>query len=308
MKPSRLASEFVLLLLVTGVATALIAQSALAQAFSVTISSPASGAAFNRGETATIAASVTSGGNPVSGASVTANNPTGGMITLPQTSTAGTYSAGYQILPTDPLGSWTINVQAVSAGQVASAHATVSISGSLIVSIVSPASGSVFNAGETAIVKATVTYQDTTPVPASASVSFTNPHGITMSMAVDPSDSSGKTWTGAYTIVASDIPAPGFAWPITVTASVGGNTGSSARNVNLFNTLSVSVSTFSSSAYTTPQDTFAIGQTVFIKAAITLQDGTVVSSGSVPSFTITGTSVATTPVTMTTFSSSLSAW
>src|SRR5439155_608694 len=77
---------------------------------------------------------------------------------------------------------------------------------------------------------------------------------------------------------------------------------------NLFNTLSVSVSTFSSSAYTTPQDTFAIGQTVFVKAAITLQDGTVVSSGSVPSFTITGTSVATTPVTMTTFSSSLSAW
>src|SRR5439155_16161608 len=77
---------------------------------------------------------------------------------------------------------------------------------------------------------------------------------------------------------------------------------------NLFNTLSVSVSTFSSSAYTTPQDTFAIGQTVFVKAAITLQDGTVVSSGSVPSFTITGTIVATTPVTMTTFSSSLSAW
>ncbi len=284
----------------------LIAQPALAQALSVTISSPASSATFNRGEAVTISASVTSGGSPVSGASVTANSPTGGTITLAQTSTAGVYSGGYQVLPTDPAAPWTINVQAVSQGQVASAHVAVTISDSLVVSLLSPASGSVFNIGETTTVKVTVTYQDTTPVSASATVSFTNPRGTAFVMTVDSSDPSGKTWTGVYTIVASDIPAPGFTWPITVTASVVGNTGSAARNVNLFNTLEVSASTFSSSAYTTPRDTFAIGQTVFVKAVATLHDGTLVSSGTL-SFTITGTSAATTPAPMA-FSSSLGVW
>ena len=297
MASRRLSLAVLSLLLLSGVTIAL-AQSANAQTLSVAISSPGSGAVFNRGEVATITASVTLAGSPVSGAAVTATSPTGGQILLPATATPGTYSGQYAVQASDPVGAWTINVQAISGGQAASAHASVTISGSLLVSVVSPPAGSVFNVGETATVEATVTYQDGSPLPSTAVVDFANPSGGAVPIAVASADSSGKSWAGSYTILASDVPVDGVTWPITVSAASEGNTGSSVRSASLFKTLLVGVSTFGSSTFTTPQTDFQVGQTVYVKAAVTLHDGTTVSSGAV-SFTITGTTIFSTSMPMT---------
>ncbi|MDA4115698.1 MAG: hypothetical protein OK442_03990 [Thaumarchaeota archaeon] len=297
MTSRRLSLSVLSLLLLSGVTIAL-AQSANAQTLSVAISGPGSGAVFNRGEVAAITASVTLAGSPVSGAVVTATNPTGGQISLSPTATPGTYSGQYEVQASDPVGAWTINVQAVSGAQAASAHTTVSISGSLVVSVVSPPIGSVFNVGQSVTVDATVTYQDGSPLPSSAIVGFANPKGGVVPMTVDSADSSGKTWTGNYTILASDVPANGVTWPITVSATSSGNTGSSVLSVSLFKTLLVGVSTFGSSTFTAPQTNFQIGQTVYVKAAVTLHDGTTVSSGAA-FFTITGTTIFSTSMPMT---------
>ncbi len=125
-------------------------------------------------------------------------------------------------------------------------------------------------------------------------------------MMQDASDPTGKTWTGSYTVVGSDVPADGFTWPITVTASLGGNAGSAVQSVNLFRTLKVDVATFSSSTYAAPKDNFAKGETVFVGALVGLQDGLAVSSGTAV-FEISGTSIAATQVAMT-FSSSNNMW
>jgi len=278
---------------------------AVAQTLSLAVSSPIPGTTFERGETATLTAALADGGNPVSGATVTANSPTGATITLSGT-VAGTYSASYVISPTDPVGAWMIAISASSGGQIASAQLSVTISNSLVVTFTSPPALTTFNIGEAAIIKSTVTYQDGTAVPPSASVTFTNPAGTASAMSLDATDPSGKTWTTAHTITSADVPTQGFDWPITVSANVGGDSGTATRHVTLFSSLLVGVSTYSTNAYTTPDVAFASGQTAFVKATVSLHDGTVVSSG-VVSFEITGTSVAATPVTMA-FSSSLGAW
>jgi hypothetical protein len=68
----------------------------------------------------------------------------------------------------------------------------------------------------------------------------------------------------------------------------------------------VVVSTWSSSSFTNPKDNFNKGDTVFIKAVVTLRDGTVVSAGTVGA-KISGTSISSSAQGMT-FSSSLNAW
>jgi hypothetical protein len=125
-------------------------------------------------------------------------------------------------------------------------------------------------------------------------------------MGTDPIDASGRTWIASYTIIGSDVSTQGFDWPITVTATAGTSTGSAVQHANLFSSLLVGVSTYSTNAYTTPQDTFAVGQTVFVKAAANLHDGTQITSGGT-SFEISGTGVASSPVTMT-YSPSVGAW
>lgn len=302
---SRTVSVAVLALLLTsGVSVALAAQNG--SSLSVAISSPTSGATFNRGETATVTASVTSGGSPVSGATVTATDPTGGKISLSATSTVGTYSAQYAVQSTDPVGTWTIDVQAASGSQQGSASTTASISGALLVALTSPASGTDYNVGQTATVGATVTNQDGTPLPASAAVTFVSPAGAPLAMSVDSADSSGKTWTGSYTIQPSDVPIDGTTWTITVSASYSGNSGSAVQRATLFKSLVVGVSTYGNPALTTPQTNFQVGQTVYVKAPVGLHDGTQVTSGGV-SFTITGTTIFSTSMPMT-YSLTAAAW
>lgn len=295
------------LLLTSALALALSPRANTISVLSVTISSPSPGTVFSRGQTVTLTASVSSDGSPVSGASVATNGPGGAVIKLPETSTQGTYSAQYTVQATDPAGTWTINMVAEKNGLFALAVTHVSISGLIEISILSPSSGSKFSTGESVTVRAVLTFQDGTVLPPSASVNINGlPSGL-VPMSVDPSDPSHKTWTGTHTITGSDVPFDGITWNLVVSASVGANAGSSAPTiVFLFNSLNVLVSTWSSSSFTTPKDSFAKGDTVFVEAQVALRDGTVVSSATV-NFEITGTSVANSPVSMT-FSASLHAW
>ncbi len=276
------------------------------QAFSVSIVSPAPNSVFGRGETVTLSVSVAVAGSPATGATVTANTPTGATITLANAG-GGTYSAQYTVLSTDPAGTWVVTFQASQGPQSTSAQVAVTISTSLRVIVIGPASGSKFNVGQTATVRATVTLQDGSAIPGTASVIFNRPTSGSVSVSVDTSDPSGRTWTGGYAIVASDVPADGVGWAIVVSASANGNAGtSSPTNVNLFVSLKAAVSTWSSSSFSVPKDSFVRGDTVFVKAQITRQDGSIVSSGTV-SLKITGTSIAGSPVPLS-FSAPLTAW
>src|SRR5438445_7284982 len=91
-RPSKSFSFLLLaVLLASIIPAAFVVRVASAQALSVTILSPSPGMVFNRGETVTITAAVSSAGSPVSGASVTVNSPTGAVISLSETSRLGTY-------------------------------------------------------------------------------------------------------------------------------------------------------------------------------------------------------------------------
>jgi hypothetical protein len=296
-----------LLLLSSGIGGFLIKGPAFGQTLSVALTSPNPGATFATGQTVTINAVVSDGGSPVSGATVNANSPTGTIIALTPTLTTGTYSVAYGLASTTPTGTWTITVVATSSGLTASAQVAVLIvSSSLTVTFLTPPSGTQYNAGETANIRAIVTHPDGTPILSSSAVIFTKPNGLTAAMGTDLTDLSGRTWIASYTIIGSDALPQGFDWPITISATAGTSTGSAVRHVSLFNSLQVAVSTFSTNAYTTPQDTFVTGHMVFVKAIVTSHDGTPAFSGGA-SFEISGTSKASSPIGMT-YSSSLAAW
>ena len=85
---------------------------------SVVVSQPTSGTIVQRGQTVTISVAVANSLGAVSGATVTADTPSNGQLTLPQvSSTNGVYSIAYQVLMNDPLGPWTIIVQARDPNQ-----------------------------------------------------------------------------------------------------------------------------------------------------------------------------------------------
>lgn len=79
----------------------------------VVISQPSAGGTIQRGQVLTIRVTVANSLGAVSGATVIADTPSGGQLTIPQvSSTNGVYSIDYQVLMNDPLGPWTITVQA----------------------------------------------------------------------------------------------------------------------------------------------------------------------------------------------------
>ena len=92
------------LLVISALAIAFSSKVSTASSLLVTVQSPSQGSTFNRGQNLLLIASVSSGGNPVSGATVTANTPTGATIILTETDTPGTYSVLYTVAATDPLG------------------------------------------------------------------------------------------------------------------------------------------------------------------------------------------------------------
>lgn len=97
----------------TNIGTVATGQFTVVSQMSVVISQPTSGTVVQRGQLITISAAVTNSMGAVGGATVTADTPSNGQLTLPQvSSTNGVYSITYQVLMNDPLGSWTMVVQA----------------------------------------------------------------------------------------------------------------------------------------------------------------------------------------------------
>src|SRR6266705_2152079 len=80
---------------------------------SVVVSQPTSGTIVQRGQALTITAAVANSLGAVTGATVTADTPSNGQLTIPEVSSSnGVYSTSYQVSMNDPLGSWTIIVKA----------------------------------------------------------------------------------------------------------------------------------------------------------------------------------------------------
>jgi KaiC/GvpD/RAD55 family RecA-like ATPase len=77
----------------------------------VVVSQPAAGTLVQRGQTATISVTVSSLNGPDTGATVSANTPSGGSVFLPQTG-IGVYTVSYLVSASDPIGPWTIIVRA----------------------------------------------------------------------------------------------------------------------------------------------------------------------------------------------------
>ena len=97
----------------TNIGTVLAGQFTVTTGMNVVISQPTSGVTLQRGLALTISVTVANSLGAVSGATVTADTPSNGQLTLPEVSSAnGVYSISYQVLMNDPLGSWTIVVQA----------------------------------------------------------------------------------------------------------------------------------------------------------------------------------------------------
>jgi KaiC/GvpD/RAD55 family RecA-like ATPase len=77
----------------------------------VVISQPVQGYVVQRGQPATISATVSALSGPDNAATVYANTPSNGRLLLPQTS-PGVYTVNYLVSSSDPIGPWTIVVQA----------------------------------------------------------------------------------------------------------------------------------------------------------------------------------------------------
>ena len=77
----------------------------------VVVSQPVPGTVLQRGQTATISATVSALSGPDNAATVYANTPSGGRLLLPQTS-PGVYTVNYLVSSSDPTGTWTMVVQA----------------------------------------------------------------------------------------------------------------------------------------------------------------------------------------------------
>src|SRR2546430_15697727 len=84
------------------------------------------------------------------------------------------------------------------------------VSSSLFMTFLSPSSGTLYNVGETATIKAIVTHPDGTAIPSSSAVTFTKPNGLTTAMVTDTIDPSGRTWMASYTITGADALPQGF--------------------------------------------------------------------------------------------------
>src|SRR6266851_2562205 len=97
----------------TNIANVATGQFTVSAMMSVVVSQPASGTIVQRGQMLTITATVANSLGAVTGATVTADTPSNGQLTLPEVSSAnGVYSITYQVLMNDPLSSWTIIVYA----------------------------------------------------------------------------------------------------------------------------------------------------------------------------------------------------
>jgi len=233
----------------------------------------------------------------ISGTSV-ASSP----ITMAYSSSVGAWTGSYVVLSTDQTGSQVVTAATSDTqGNTGSGlHVVTLTTGSsqgLSVFINTPISNAIFNRGEVVSITTLVTLNGA-PV-SGATVTTNSPTGAVIALA----NTAGGAYSSQYAILSTD---PTGAWVLVVHATLNGQTASTQEALTVSNSLKVAASTYSDSTYSTPQSNFSPGQAMFVKAVITLQDGTSVTTGTA-TFMITGTSVSVTPVALT-FSSTLNAW
>jgi archaeal flagellar protein FlaH len=197
---------------------------------SVVVSQPTSGTIVQRGQALTITAAVANSLGAVSGATVTVDTPSNGPLTLPQvSSTNGVYSISYQVLMNDPLGSWTIVVQATDPNRNsgASLPVTVTITKSdlFVDAMVTYNSKGIpstsFSSGDTLYPYFRIKYSgssDTFLTSGQYVVSVKNPSGATVAnlTAVYDSNRLGFYTPTGYSVSTFD---PGGAWTVGIGAN-----------------------------------------------------------------------------------------
>ncbi|OLD55314.1 hypothetical protein AUI46_05365 [archaeon 13_1_40CM_2_52_13] len=95
----------------TNIGTVVTGTFTVSSKLNVVISEPVQGNVVQRGQTATIIATVTALSGPDNAATVYTNSPLNAPLTLQQTS-PGVYTYNYLVSSSDPIGTWTIVVQA----------------------------------------------------------------------------------------------------------------------------------------------------------------------------------------------------
>src|SRR5712691_713586 len=214
----------------TNIANVATGQFTVTAMMSVVVSNPASGTIVQRGQTLTITATVANSLGAVTGATVTADTPSNGQLTLPEVSSAnGVYSITYQVLMNDPLGSWTIIVRAKDTSQNSGvslpANATITKSDLFVDAMVTYNSKGVpttsFSTGDTLYPYFRIKYSGSSATFLTAGqyvVSVKNPSGTTVAnlTAVYDANRLGFYTPTGYSVSTFD---PGGAWTVGINAN-----------------------------------------------------------------------------------------
>jgi len=213
----------------TNIESVAIGQFTVTSMMSVVVSQPTSGAIVQRGQALTISAAVANSLGAVTGAVVTASNPSNGQLTIPEvSSTNGVYSISYQVLMNDPLGSWTIIVKAKDINQNSGVslpvNVTITKSDLFVDAMVTYNSKGVpntsFSTGDTVFPYFRIKYSGSSGTFLTTGqyvVSVKNPSGATMAnlTAVYDANRIGFYTPTGYSVSAFD---PGGAWTIVIDA------------------------------------------------------------------------------------------
>jgi KaiC/GvpD/RAD55 family RecA-like ATPase len=193
----------------------------------VVISQPVSGYVVQRGQSATVSATVSALSGPDNAATVYASSPSGGRLLLPQTS-PGVYTVSYLVSSSDPIGTWTIVVQASdtvgNSGVSSPVNITIAKNDLILDSMVAynskgdPATS--FSPGDSIHAFFRIRYSSGTSYLTTGqyAVGLRNPSGAliaNLTAAYDTSRFGFYTSTG-YPVSAFD---PGGTWTLTVTAN-----------------------------------------------------------------------------------------
>src|SRR6267143_314319 len=193
----------------------------------VVISQPVQGYVVQRGGTATISATVSALSGPDNAASVYANTPSNGKLILPQTS-PGVYTVSYLVSSSDPVGVWTIVVQASdtvgNSGMSSPVNITIAKNDLILDSMVAYDSkgdpSTSFSPGDTIHAFFRIRYSSGTSYLTTGqyAVGLRNPSGAliaNLTAAYDTSRFGFYTSTG-YPVSAFD---PGGTWTLSVSAN-----------------------------------------------------------------------------------------
>jgi KaiC/GvpD/RAD55 family RecA-like ATPase len=193
----------------------------------VVISQPVSGYVVQRGQSATVSATVSALSGPDNAATVYASSPSGGRLLLPQTS-PGVYTVSYLVSSSDPIGTWAIVVQASdtvgNSGVSSPVNITIAKNDLILDSMVAynskgdPATS--FSPGDSIHAFFRIRYSSGTSYLTTGqyAVGLRNPSGAlvaNLTAAYDTSRFGFYTSTG-YPVSAFD---PGGTWTLTVTAN-----------------------------------------------------------------------------------------